>query len=147
MDLGSHIGAAWHPFDSGEHPYLSTRLGVIHLHFTCFEREVRNNEKAAISHAYIFEDDADEVKIERLHDLLTQQPCNRTGRGCCNETLNSWVECMSSCHKVLALYIAICFPEKAESSYYASNEDVINDDFKKYLEQAVHRGSLLTRKM
>jgi len=139
VDLGSHEGMAWHPFDNSEHSYLSTLIGIIHVHSTCFEREASNNEKAMISHGYIFQEDSVEIRIEKIHNLLSMEdkPCNRTERECCDQHFVQQRGCLS-CHKAYGYFLYLCFPAKLANIFYGNATHIERQasDFKNYLADA-----------
>lgn len=84
VDLGSHFGAAVHPFDAITP--LATELVVVHFHSQCFELTMENNVKALVSHGYISADDPVEVQAEKCRVIA-----ERARQGVC----------VASCHKAM----------------------------------------------
>jgi len=139
VDLGSHGGLAWQPFNNlEEHPYLMTKLGIIHVHSTCYEDEMENNAKAVTSHAYVSPEDTDLERIEKLYKMIDSPPCHAGPAECC-ASLRMNVPCFSSCHKVVGYLNHLVCPEEDKQKYYenfASTEGNTNLLFRKYLEES-----------
>jgi len=142
VDLGSHAGVAWQPFnDLEEHPYLVTKLGIIHVHSTCYEDEMKNNAKAVTSHGYVSPEDTDLERIEKLYKLIDFPPCQAGPTECCAALAGRYpsVPCMNSCHKVFGCLNNLVCPEEDKQRYYevsASFEGNTNHLFRKYLEES-----------
>jgi len=143
VDLGSHAGTAWHPFDHGEHESLETRLGIIHLHYTCYDIEQRNNEKAVFSHQYLTPGSNTTERIQKLYDMFKQPPCDGTPKTCCEMIPPNLIQdfCpMNSCHKVLGYLRHLVCPADNEDQFYQTAGSQIgyqNRGFREYLEDSM----------
>jgi len=77
VDLGSHAGTLYPPFESVE-DYTSVDVAIAHIHFQCFGKFVGNNRKACVSEGYVDEDDSEEVSLKKLLKWTGPDPYNIT---------------------------------------------------------------------
>jgi len=143
VDLGSHKGRAWKPFNTiDEHPYLVTKLGIIHLHSICFEAEMKNSARAVISHGYVSAEDTDLERVEKLYKLIDFPPCQAGPTECCAALARHYPTVpptFVSIHKVFGyLNYLVCHEESKQNYYkiFAGKLANTNQLFKKYLEES-----------
>jgi len=81
IDLGAHDGSIREPFASLSKlsPRYDSHLGVVHLHYPCFDEFFANTLRACLSHSYVHEGDSKDRMISDLEKL--------TARG---KEINSW---------------------------------------------------------
>jgi hypothetical protein len=63
-DLGGHAGALI--ASSNVTTIQSTNLSIMHYHYHCFERSIKADEQAVLSHNYIFGNETVQEKIEKM---------------------------------------------------------------------------------
>jgi hypothetical protein len=110
-DLGGHEGALLASANiTTSH---STNLSVMHYHYHCFERAIKADEQAVISHNYILGNETLQQKIEKMTSLAGDFP----------------VTCrVNSCHKVFNYLQYLINPEKAKDDYYAKFNQSISEE-------------------
>ena len=100
-DLGGHAGVL--VASSNITTIQSTNLSIMHYHYHCFERSIKADEQAVLSHNYIFGNETVQEKIEKMTALVGDFPAT------CR---------MSSCHKVHHYLQYLINPEKVKTEYY-----------------------------
>lgn len=102
-DLGGHKGSV-HASCKVTTSH-TTNLGIMHYHYHCFERSIKADEQAVLSHNYIFATDTLQLKIEKMTNLTVDFPA----------------QCyVLSCHKVFSYLQYLLNPENAKTNYYAN---------------------------
>ena len=111
-DLGGHQGSVL--ASSNVTTVHTTNLGIMHYHYHCFERSIKADEQAVLSHNYILANETLQLKIEKMTNLTVDFPA---------------VCLVSSCHKVYAYLQYLLNPEKAKSKYYANLNQATQENF------------------
>lgn len=102
-DLGGHEGSVL--ASSNVTTLHKTKLSIMHYHNHCFERAIKAEEQAVISHNYIVANDSLQLKIEKMTNLTVDFPA---------------VCRVNSCHKVYSYLQYLINPEKAKTTYYSN---------------------------